>query len=329
MRLRTIALISTLVLGLIAAPLPAEAQKAAKVYRIGYLSSRWAEQQKGLLAAFRQGLEELGYVTGKNIVIEQRYAERKRDRVPALAAELVRLQVDIIVTHGGSTIRAAKKASATTPIVMTYQADPVGTGLVASLARPGGTITGLSDYHGDMFPKRLELLKEVVPSVSRVAILINPRSATTRIILKDIQAAAPAFGVTILPLEIKSPEDIPRAFTMMKKERVGGFLQSVAIGGGGGRRRIADLAAKSQIPAVYTRGRWVSVGGLMSYGSNLRDLYHRAATYVDKILKGAKPADLPIEQPTKFDLVINLKTAKQIGVTIPPEMLFRADKVIK
>ncbi len=305
----------------------AEAQQEGKIPRIGYLSTRSAEEQKSLLAAFRQGLRELGYIEGKNILIEERYG--KRHQRSALAAELVRLKVDIIVTGGGGSIRAAKKASATTPIVMTYQADPVGTGLVASLARPGGTITGLSDYHGDMFTKRLELLKEVVPSISRVAVLSNPRATTTRIILKDIQAAAPAFGVTVLPVEIKSNEDIPRAFTTMKKERVGGFLQSVGIGGREGRRRIIDLAAKSQIPAVYTRGRWVSAGGLMSYGSNLHDLYRRAATYVDKILKGARPAELPVEQPTKFDLVINLKTAKQIGVTIPPKMLYRADKVIK
>jgi putative ABC transport system substrate-binding protein len=305
----------------------AEAQQEGKIPRIGYLSTRSAEEQKSLLAAFRQGLRELGYIEGKNILIEERYG--KRHQRSALAAELVRLKVDIIVTGGGGSIRAAKKASATTPIVMTYQADPVGTGLVASLARPGGTITGLSDYHGDMFTKRLELLKEVVPSISRVAVLSNPRATTTRIILKDIQAAAPAFGVTVLPVEIKSNEDIPRAFTTMKKERVGGFLQSVGIGGRVWRRRIIDLAAKSQIPAVYTRGRWVSAGGLMSYGSNLHDLYRRAATYVDKILKGARPAELPVEQPTKFDLVINLKTAKALGLTIPPTLLLQATKVIK
>jgi len=329
MRLRTIGLISTLALGLLAGPLPAEAQQTNKVYRIGFLSSRSTEQERGLLGAFQQGLRELGYVTGKNIVIEQRYAKGKRDRVPALAAELVRLKVDIIVTHGGRSVRAAKKASNTIPIVMTYQADPVGTGLVASLARPGGTITGLSDYHGDMFPKRLELLKEVVPSASRVAVLLNYSATTTRIILKDLQAVAPAFGVTVLPLEIKSLDDVDRAFTTIKKERVGGFLQSVGIGGERKRRRIVDLAARSQIPAVYTRGRWVSAGGLMSYGSNLLDLYRRAATYVDKILKGAKPADLPVEQPTKFELLINLKTAKALGVTIPPEVMIQATKVIK
>ena len=313
----------------LALSVPVQAQQAGKIYRIGYLSARWAEEQKGLLAAFQQGLRELGYVEGKNIVIEQRYAKGKRDRLPALAAELVRLKVDIIVTHGGRGVRTVKKASSTIPIVMTYQADPVGTGLIASLARPGGTVTGLSDYHGDMFSKRLEFLKEVVPSVSRVAILSNPRASTTRIILKDLQAVAPAFGVTVIPVEIKSPNDIPRAFTTMKKERVGGFLQSVAIGGGGKRRRIVDLAAKSQIPAVYTRGRWVSAGGLMSYGSNLFDLYRRAATYVDKILKGAKPADLPVERPTKFELIINLKTARQLGFTIPPKVLLQATKVIK
>ncbi len=248
MKLRTIGLISTLALGLLAASVPAEAQQEGKIPRIGYLSTRSAEEQKSLLAAFRQGLRELGYIEGKNILIEERYG--KRHQRHALAAELVRLKVDIIVTYGGGSIRAAKKASSTIPIVMTYQADPVGTGLVASLARPGGTITGLSDYHGDMFTKRLELLKEVVPSILRVAVLSNPRASTTRIILKDIQAAAPAFGVTVLPLEIKSPEDIPRAFTTVKKEHVEGFLQSVAIGGRGGRRRIIDLAAKSQIPAV-------------------------------------------------------------------------------
>ena len=211
---------------------------------------------------------------------------------------------------------------------MTYQADPVGPGLVASLARLGGPITGLSDYHGDMFPKRIELLKEVISSVSRVAVLSNPHASTTRIILKVIHVAASGLGVTVLPLEINSLDDVDRAFTTMTQERVGGFIQSVGLGGAS-RRRIVDLAAKSQIPGVYTRERWVSVGGLMSYGSNLFDLYRRAATYVDKILKGAKPGDLPIEQPTKFDFVINLKTAKRIGLTIPPSVLYRADKVIK
>ena len=324
MRLRTIGLISTLALGLLAGPLSAEAQQSGKVYRIGYLFGGIAARDKSLLAAFQQGLRELGYLEGKNIVIEQRYG--KRHQKPALVAELVRLKVDIIVTGPGGA-RLAKKASSTIPIVMTYSADPVGGGIVASLAHPGGNVTGLSDYHGDLGAKRLEFLKEVVPLASRVAVIFNPAAASNRPLLKDIQATAPALGVTVRLLEVKGPDHIDRAFATIRKERLGGLLQGTGMGRY--RRRIVDLAGKSRLPAIYTQGRWVAAGGLMSYGASWPDLFRRAATYVDKILKGAKPADLPVGQPTKFEFIINLKTAEQIGLTIPPEMLFRADKVIK
>ena len=324
MRLRTIGLISTLAFGLLAASLPAEAQQTGKTHRIGYLFHGIAARDKSLLAAFKQGLKELGYVEGKNIVIEQRYG--KRHQRPALAAELVRLKVDIIVTGGGGT-RAAKKATSTIPIVMTYYADPVRAGLVASLAHPGGNVTGLSDFHADLVTKRLELLKEVVPLASRVAVLLKPGHSINRRMLKDIQAAAPALGMTVHPLEAKGPDDIDRAFATIRNERLGGFLQFFGLEDH--RRRIIGLAAKNRVPAIYTLGGWVAAGGLMSYGASWPDLFRRAAVYVDKILRGAKPAGLPVEQPTKFELVINLKAAKQIGITIPPEVLYRATKVIK
>ncbi len=275
---------------LFALSFPAEAQQAGKVYRIGYMSQDSAKRDKRLLAAFRQGLQELGYLEGKNIVIEQRYG--KRHQRPALLAELVRLKVDIIVT-GPTGARDAKEASSTIPIVMTYSADPVQRGLVASLAHPGGNVTGLSDFHGDLVTKRLELLKEVVPLASRVAVLFNPNSGSSRRMLKDVQALAPVLGVTVLPLEVKGPDDVDHAFATIRKERAGGLLQSVALGRH--RRRIVDLAAKSRLPAIYTQGRWVAAGGLMSYGASWLDLFRRAATYVDKILKGAKTADLPVD----------------------------------
>ncbi len=326
MRLRTIGLISTLTLGLLVGPLQADAQQAKKIPRIGYLSRYSAEQQKRQLAAFKQGLRELGYAEGKNIVSELRDAEGKRHRLPALAAELVRLKVDIIVT-GGSGVGAAKNATSTIPIVMTFSADPVRRGYVASLAHPGGNVTGLSDFHGDLVSKRLELLKGVVPSASRVAVIFNPNSTGSKRMLKEIQAVAPALGMTVIPLAVEGADHFDRAFATIRKDRPGGLIQSVGLGRH--RRRIVELAAKSRLPAIYTRDQWVAADGLMSYGSSWPDLFRRAATYVDKILKGANPGDLPIEQPTKFELVINLKTAKQLGITIPREVLFRADKVIK
>ncbi len=326
MKLRTLGLISTLVLGLLAGPLPAEAQKPPKIPRIGYLSRDSAEGHKSLLAAFQQGLRELGYVDGQNITFEYRYAEGKRHRRSALAVELVRLKVDIIVTGGGG-VAAAKNATSTIPIVMTFSADPVRRGYVASLAHPGGNVTGLSDFHGDLVSKRLELLKEIVPTATRVGVLFRQSSSGSRRMLKDIQAVAPALGMTVLPLAVEGADDFDRAFATIRTERPGGLIQSVALGRH--RRRIVELAAKSRLPAIYTQDQWVAAGGLMSYGSSWPDLFRRAATYVDKILKGAQPADLPVEQPTKFELVINLKTAKALGLTIPPAVLLQATEVIK
>jgi ABC-type uncharacterized transport system substrate-binding protein len=315
---------------LLAVAVIAEAQQAKKIPRIGFLGSLSASSSSDLIRteAFLQGLRELGYVDGKNIVIEYRYADGKLGRLPGLAAELVNLKVDILVARGAPAAHAAKNATSTIPIVMGNAADPVGTGLVASLARPGGNITGLSDFNSGVITKRLELLKEVVPTVSRVAVLLNPANPTNPPQLKEVQAVAPALGVTLLSLEVKGADDIEHAFTTMKKERTGAVL---LVGGAAGNHgpRLAELVVKNRLPTIWSSSEAVETGGLMSYGTNFADLYRRAATYVDKILKGAKPADLPVEQPKKFEFVINLKTAKQIGLTIPPLVLYRADKVIK
>ncbi len=252
--------------------------------------------------------------------------EGKRHRIPALIAELLRLNPDILVT-GAQGVPAAMEATSTIPIVMTFSANPVRRGWVASLARPGGNVTGLSDFHGDLVAKRVQLLKEVVPSALSVAVLFNPASRGSRGNLKDVQAAVPALGVTVLPLAIKGADDFDRAFATIRKERPGGLFQSVALGRH--RRRIVELAAKSRLPAIYTRRQWVAAGGLMSYGSSWPDLFRRAASYVDRILKGAKPGELPVEQPTKFELILNLKTAKALGITFPPSILLRADEVIE
>jgi putative ABC transport system substrate-binding protein len=266
---------------------------------------------------------------GKNIVIEYRYTEGQFERLPELAAELVRLKVDLLVVTGAPAAHAAKKTTSTIPIVMTNAADPVGTGLVASLAHPGGNVTGLSDFTAGVVAKRLELLKEVVPKVSHVAVLLNPANPTNPLQLKLTQTAAPRLGVTLLSLEAKGPEDIDRAFTAMRKERAGALLVMGDPMLGTHRRRIVELAAKSRLPAIYASRPQVDAGGLISYGTNFADLYRRAATYVDKILKGTKPADLPVEQPMRFELVINLKTAKTLGLPIPPSVLLRADHVIQ
>jgi putative ABC transport system substrate-binding protein len=316
---------------LIALCLSAEAQQQPKkIPRIGLLGSLSASSSSDLIrtAAFLQGLRDLGYVDGKNIIIEYRYADGKFERLPSLAAELVRLKVDILVARGAPAAHAAKNATSTIPIVMGNAADPVGTGLVASLARPGGNITGMSDFNSGVITKRLELLKEVVPTVSRVAVLLNPANPTNPPQLKEVQAVAPALGVTLLSLEVKGADDIERAFTAMRRERTGAVL---VIGGAAGNHvsRLAELVVKNRLPTIWSSSEVVETGGLMSYGTNFADLYRRAATYVDKILKGAKPSDLPVEQPKKFEFVINLKTAKQIGLTIPPNVLARADKVIR
>jgi putative tryptophan/tyrosine transport system substrate-binding protein len=323
--------IGTLAGGLVVAPRASEAQQAAKIARIGYLAPNLTASPH-LHEAFRQGLRDLGYVEGQNIVIEYRSAEGKAERLPALAAELVALKVDVIVVPGTVGVLAAKQATKTIPIVFAVAADPVGSGLVTSLARPGGNVTGLSILTPELVGKCLELLTQAVPGVSRVAVLWQPGGhgeRTDKDTLEGADVAARALGVRLQFVEAKGPADIDRAFSDMTRARAGALT---VLGGGmffGVRRRLVDLAAKNRLPAVYPWRDFVDAGGLMSYGANLADLYRRAATYVDKILKGAKPADLPVEQPTKFELVINLKTAKALGLTIPPSVLGRADEIIQ
>jgi putative ABC transport system substrate-binding protein len=313
---------------LLALSISAEAQAPKKVPRIGFLTAS-PSVFPGRIEAFRRGLRELGYVEGKNIVIDWRYTEGKLDHAPALAAELVRLEVDIIVSSGPTLTNILKEATTTIPIVMGYHTDPVGTGLVASLARPGGNITGLSVLSPELGGKRLEILKEVVPKLSRVAVLGSstlPGNAET---LKETVLVAGALGVKLQFIDVLSPKDIEAAFRRTVKERADAVL---AQGSGilnAHRTQVADLAVKSRLPGMYYAAEFVEAGGLMFYGVDFPDLHRRAATYVDKILKGAKPAELPVEQPKKFEFIINLKAANQIGLVIPPNVLVRADKVIK
>ena len=319
----------TLCAMLFALSLPAQAQQPKKVPRIGFLSSASPAALSARTEAFRQALRELGYVEGKGIVIEYRYAEGKLDRLSKLAAELVRLKVDVIVTAGPTVTRAVKEATVTIPIVMAVDTDPVGNGFVASLARPGGNITGLSTLSPEISGKQLELLKEIVPKLSRLAVLGNSNEPANPQSLREIELAAGAFGVKLQYLDVPGPKDIETAFRSATKGRAEAVLTLPSAVLNFQRNQIADLAVKSQLPAMYYTPEWVEDGGLMSYGVSFTDLFRRAATYVDKILKGAKPADLPVEQPKKFEFIINLKTAKQIGLTIPPNVLARADKVIK
>jgi ABC-type uncharacterized transport system substrate-binding protein len=303
----------------------AHAQQAKKAQRIGFLGSGTL----GQFVAFRQGLRDLGYVEGKNIVIEYPKPEGNFTRAPARAAELLRLKVDVIVTSGATDTRAAKEATTTIPIVFLQDPDPVGNGFVTSLARPGGNITGLSSLGADLSGKRLELLKEVLPKVSRVAVLGNSANAGNGIQLRETERAAGAFGMQLQYLDILSAKDIETAFREASKERVDavfvlGFPFPLSE-----RIRLAQEAVKVRLPATYPQSNYVEAGGLMSYGTSFADMERRAATYVDKILKGAKPADLPVEQPKKFEFIINLKAAKQIGLTIPPNVLVRADRVIR
>jgi putative ABC transport system substrate-binding protein len=313
---------------LLALCFPAPAQQYAKIPRIGRVIVP-ASPNPARHEAFRQGLRELGYIEGKNIVIEYRSAEGKLDRLPALAAELVRLKVDVIVTSGPTVTRAAKQVTSTIPIVMTNDPDPVANGFVASLARPGGNITGLATLRPEISGKRLELLMEVVPKLSRVAVLGTSRMPGNAQALKETELAAGSFGVDLQYLDVLGPKDIETAFRAAGKGRADAILMvsgSVLLSR---RIQIADLAVKNRLPAIYYDPQFVEAGGLMTYGVNFTDLDRRAAMYVDKILKGAKPAGLPVEQPTKFELVINLKAAKQIGLSIPPSVLARADRVIR
>jgi len=307
----------------------APAQQPTKIPRIGYLAGTGPDAQSARIEAFRQALRELGYVEGKNVVIESRYAEGKLDRRRALVTDLVRLKVDVILTAGPGDTLAAKGATNTIPIVMAQDPDPVGSGFVASLARPGGNITGLSTLAPEISGKRLELLKEIVPRLFRVAVFGTSTNPGTTQMLRETELAAGAFGVKLQYLDVLDPKDIETVFHAASKGRADAVL---VLGGAvfsSPRTQVIELAVKSRIPTIYDVAEFVEAGGLMTYGVSFIDLYRRAATYVDKILKGAKPADLPVEQPLKFEFIINLKAAKQIGLTIPPNVLVRADKVIR
>jgi putative tryptophan/tyrosine transport system substrate-binding protein len=309
----------------------AGAQQAKKVPRIGYLSTNGTPSRPPpFVEAFRQGLRELGYVEGKNILVEYRYAEGKLERVPGLVTELVQLNVEALVVGTQTAIRAAKQATKTIPIIMVNNSDPVATGLVESLAHPGGNITGLSTLGRGLGGKRLELLKEVVPEIGRVGVLWHAEGATAALALKEYQAAAPALKIQLQSLELRSASpDLDGAFKAAAEGRVNALITDRAPVFNRYAKRIADLAIKNRLPSMYAGSEYVQAGGLVSYATNTADQYRRAASYVDSILKGAKPANLPVEQPTKFELVINLKTAKQIALTITPNILARPDKVIK
>jgi len=328
MRLIGVAVILTV--SVILAPLAAEGQQAGKVYRIGFMWSSPVTNPH-LPEAFLQGLRDLGYIEGRNLVIEYRYSEGKSERLPALAAELVALKVDVIVAPSTPVALAAKQATKALPIVFTA-GDPVGSELVTSLARPGGNVTGVSLLAGELVGKCLEQLKQAVPGVSRVAILWQPGAASERSVrdmLKEAEVAARALGLLPQFVEARGPEDFDMAFSDMTRARAGALTVLPSTMFLNERRRLVNLAAKNRLPAVYPWRDYVDAGGLMAYGPNLPDLYRRAATYVDKILKGTKPADLPVQQATKFELVINLKTAKALGLTIPQSVLLQADRVIE
>ncbi len=332
MKLRTIGLISTLVLGLLAGPLPAEAQEPGKIHRIGWLRFTPRSPNNPSQVAFRQKLHELGYVVGQNLVIEFRSAKYKHEQYPKIAAELVRLKVDVlIVLPAPALIRAAQGATRTIPILMPgIRVDPVKAGFVVSFARPGGNITGLTNLESDLHPKRLELLKEAFPRISRVAILWPPDQQIHG--MKAMDAVGQALGIQIQSLDVPGRlglDGLERVFSAISRESPDALIVASTASSLRHRTRIRQFAAKRRLPMMYAQSIFVNAGGLMSYGANLPDIFRRTATYVAKILKGAKPSDLPIEQPTKFELVINLKAAKQLGLTIPPEVLFQATKVIK
>ena len=327
--LRAVGLILILALSIVAAPFSVGAQPA-KVVRIGFLNPTTPAATAHFLEAFRQRLRELGYVEGKNIILERRYAEGRVERLPDLAAELVRLKVNVIVAVLNPPIQAVKQATTTIPVVMVNSFDPVGAGLVASLARPGGNITGLSNLAHELSGKLLELLKGAVPGVSRVAFLGNPAVPHSTLAFRETQVAARVLGVELQLVEVRGTAEFESAFSAMTRERAAALIVHTPMPlFFAHRKQIADLAVKYRLPAIYGNRDYVDAGGLMSYGAHIPDLYRRAVTYVDKILKGAKPADLPVEQPTKFELVINLKTAKALGLTIPQSVLIRADQLIQ
>jgi putative ABC transport system substrate-binding protein len=323
-----VGVIVTLILSLLAAPLTSQAQSAAHVPRLGLLIPSSVSAVASRLEAFRHGLRDLGYVEGRNIILEYRFADGQADRLPALVAELVRLPIDVLVVDGTVALRAAQHATTTIPIVMAVSGDPVGEGLVASLARPGGNITGLSSRAPEVSGKRLELLKEAVPHLSRVAALWH-RDAPVGPYVKETQAAAKALGLQLHALEVGSPDALEQAFAAMTSAHADALVVLPSAQIGSHQRVVVELAMTHQLPAMFGGREATEAGGLMSYGPNYAEFYRRAATYVDKILKGTKPADLPVEQPMKFELVINLKTAKALGITMPPRLLFQADEVLQ
>jgi len=321
-------LIATLALGILGMPLAANAQQAGKVYRVGFLwdsPAVWPHALEG----FRQGLRDLGWVEGRNIVVEYRWAEGRFDRLPGLVEELVRLKVDVIVAPTSIYAAAARRATSTIPIVFASHADPIGSGHVASLARPGGNITGLSLMMTETNAKGLELLKEAVPGLSRVAVLWDPATPSHRPGLEAVEGAARALGLRLQPLAVRNATEFDSAFAAIVRERAGGVLVLSTPLFMGGARRLADLAMKHRLPTMFGPKEHVEAGGLMSYSPDRADLYRRAATYVDKLLKGAKPADLPVEQPMRFELVVNMKTAKALGLTFPQTILIRTTQVIQ
>jgi putative tryptophan/tyrosine transport system substrate-binding protein len=313
---------------LVAVAVIAEAQQPKKVPRIGFLSVT-SSGQDPRLEAFRQGLREMGYVEGKNFTLEYRSVEGKFDRLPALAAELIRLNVDVIVTQGTPAAAAAKNATSTIPIIVSGGTDPVATGLVSSLARPGGNITGVTIMNEELAGKRLELLKETSPKVSRIGVLWNSANRGAAVVFKQTQAAAQELRLSLQSLEVQTVNDLQGAFEAATRSGVNGLALLATSPITDHLKLVADLAVKNRLPSIYDRSDFVEAGGLMSYGPNVPDMSRRAAIYVDKVLKGANPGDLPVERPTKFELVINLKTAKALGLTIPPVVMMRAEKVIK
>ncbi|MGE5848946.1 MAG: ABC transporter substrate-binding protein [Candidatus Methylomirabilota bacterium] len=329
MKRRVIGIIALLLIGLTAAPLAAEAQEPAKIPRIGLLSPFDRSSAALNIEAFRRGLRELGYTEGSNITIEYRFAEGKFDRLPDLAADLVRLNVAVIVTSSTPGIQAARNATITIPIVMAAVSDPVGSGFVASLAHPGGNVTGLSLLDTELSAKRLDLLREAVPGLARMGVLWSPADPGMTLQFNMVQDTAQPLGLQIQNVQVRDPSAFEGAFQAASIGRVGALLVFAQPFTLRHRTQIVDLAGKSRLPAMYTSRSFVDAGGLMAYGASLPELYRRAASYVDKILKGAKPAELPVEQPTKFELVINLKTAKALGLKIPQSVLVRADEVIQ
>ena len=310
-------------------PLAARAQQTGKMYRIGYLGNSTAALEADLVKPFRDGLRDLGYEEGRSVLIEYRWAEGNDERFPVLIAELIAQKVDVIVTTSTPAHLAAKKATRSVPIVMTSSGDPVATGIVASLARPGGNITGLSSIASELQGKRLELLREAIPKLSHIAVFWNPSNPISIIEFKQVSTAAQVLQMKVQSLEVRAPEELEAAFAAIVKERPDGIVIQYDPVFQHNLVRMIDFATQNRIPVVSAHREWVVVGGLMSYGPSYEDMYRRAANYVDKILKGAKPADLPIQQPTKFQLVINLKTAMALGVTIPPSLLAAADEVIE